>query len=183
MSVIEATLPANMDSKAIHSVQCLLCQKWFSSVGHHVAKKHGISARDYKLHFGLRLTVGIMSENTQAKFSQKAHSDHDLGRMKASVSRLSAGASLANIKAKYAFTEIQHEKNRTLGRKLIDRRHLIEEVIRRIENGDRIAIACRTTQGLTWDTFHRHIKFHKDLMIRYNKIRAQRYRTAKRPLT
>ena len=65
----DVTLPGpgeimfDSDGKVI----CHICGKSFNKVLAHVWQKHGLSAKEYKIKFGLNATKGIVSESTREK--------------------------------------------------------------------------------------------------------------------
>ena len=73
----DVTLPGpgeimfDSDGKVI----CHICGKSFNKVLAHVWQKHGLSAKEYKIKFGLNTTKGIVSESTREK-CQKAVRDN-----------------------------------------------------------------------------------------------------------
>lgn len=60
---------------------CLLCGGSFISIGHHVARSHSMSARDYKIKFGLPITKGISTEESKARWRQNIKKTRDSGRL------------------------------------------------------------------------------------------------------
>ncbi len=50
-----------------HTVQCHLCGKWYSHLGSHVTKTHGLSAHEYKEIAGLNATAGLISPELAEK--------------------------------------------------------------------------------------------------------------------
>ena len=57
--------------------KCEICNKHFHRVTAHVRQVHGLSAREYKLQFGLDLKKGICSKESSEKSRQKAMSNYD----------------------------------------------------------------------------------------------------------
>lgn len=53
-------------------VKCEICGLYFNSVCAHANKKHKVSAREYKLRFGLKLTKPVSSSNLISKLSEAA---------------------------------------------------------------------------------------------------------------
>ena len=53
-------------------VKCEICGKYFNSVCSHALKAHNISARDYKLRYGLKLSKPVSSSNLINKLSNAA---------------------------------------------------------------------------------------------------------------
>ena len=52
-------------------IQCLICGKWFKSLGNHI-EIHGINTDDYKKMFGLPWSKGLCSSVTAKKFHDNA---------------------------------------------------------------------------------------------------------------
>ena len=57
--------------------KCEICGKHFHRVTAHVRQVHGLSAREYKLQFGLDLIKGICSKESAEKSREKAMSNYD----------------------------------------------------------------------------------------------------------
>jgi len=53
-------------------IQCLVCGKWFKSLGVHLNKTHNMSIDDYKKMFGLPWSIGLCSSETAKKFQRNA---------------------------------------------------------------------------------------------------------------
>ena len=53
-------------------IQCLICGKWYKSLGKHVYTKHKITAKNYKIKFGLPRSRGLCSCKTFDKHSVHA---------------------------------------------------------------------------------------------------------------
>ena len=53
-------------------IKCEICGEYFNSVCAHANKKHKISAREYKLRYGLKLTKPVSSSNLTDKLSNAA---------------------------------------------------------------------------------------------------------------
>lgn len=53
-------------------IECLICGKKLKAMCSHLVRVHGITVDDYKLRFGLPLTVGILSESTRDKARKQA---------------------------------------------------------------------------------------------------------------
>ena len=54
------------------TLQCHVCGKWIRCVGNHARIAHGISAKDYKIKYGLPLGLGMVSTATSAAHSRRA---------------------------------------------------------------------------------------------------------------
>ncbi len=48
-------------------LQCLLCNQWFNHLGSHIAKRHKILAKDYKMQFGLSINHALISKTIKLK--------------------------------------------------------------------------------------------------------------------
>jgi hypothetical protein len=57
--------------------KCEICNKHFHRVTAHARQVHGLSAREYKLQFGLDLIKGICSKESSEKSRSKAMSNYD----------------------------------------------------------------------------------------------------------
>ena len=54
-------------------IECLICGKSFKSVGNHVFMAHGITAREYKVQFGISTSAGLLGDKTRA-----AHKEYSI---------------------------------------------------------------------------------------------------------
>ncbi len=50
-----------------NKLQCLLCLKWFSHLGSHIAKAQEMLAREYKMQFGLSIKTPLISPEIKLK--------------------------------------------------------------------------------------------------------------------
>lgn len=71
-------------------VTCLICGKQFKALAPHIAKKHGMKADEYKLEFGLPITVGLTSEETKEKMRIVANERIEQGTFGGDENRLKA---------------------------------------------------------------------------------------------
>jgi hypothetical protein len=53
-------------------VQCHICGKWFKQLGYHITRTEGLTTDEYKLRFGLRRGLGLISSDLKAKRSEAA---------------------------------------------------------------------------------------------------------------
>ena len=53
-------------------IQCLICDKWYKTLSHHLDKIHNMSVDDYKLQFGLPWSRGLICKTTLEKYQNKA---------------------------------------------------------------------------------------------------------------
>lgn len=49
-------------------IQCRICYRWYLKPMGHVFQRHGVSAREYKIHFGLPLKKGIVGPKLHKRF-------------------------------------------------------------------------------------------------------------------
>ncbi|MGL5713356.1 MAG: MucR family transcriptional regulator [Paraclostridium sp.] len=54
---------------------CEICGRSFNKLGQHVYNSHGMSAKEYKIKFGLDLNKGLVAKSTKEKL-QKANKDN-----------------------------------------------------------------------------------------------------------
>lgn len=74
----------NIESNAISSeaqlaeyfdhdeLECLICHERHAGLYRHVLMVHGLSTRDYKIHFGIPMTYGLVGKATKAKMQASA---------------------------------------------------------------------------------------------------------------
>lgn len=62
-------------------IPCLICGKPFRAVCHHARLAHGISARDYKLRFGLPVSRGVATPEARQAWGAAVARTRDAGRI------------------------------------------------------------------------------------------------------
>ena len=55
---------------------CHICGRSFNKLLNHVWQKHGLSAREYKIKFGLNVSHGIISQATREKLQESVHNNY-----------------------------------------------------------------------------------------------------------
>lgn len=68
-------------------IECLICGRHYRAVCHHARLAHGISARDYKLRFGLPVTRGVATADARAAWSAAIKATHESGSIAAPTHR------------------------------------------------------------------------------------------------
>lgn len=59
-------------------IECLICGKQYINLGSHVARHHGVPARDYKRAFNIPRKCGLMGLSLRSHLSEIAHSSERL---------------------------------------------------------------------------------------------------------
>jgi len=57
-------------------IQCLLCGRWYKSLGLHLRQSHQWTVKDYKEQFGLPWSRGLNGMGTRRKYQRHAHKLH-----------------------------------------------------------------------------------------------------------
>jgi len=58
-------------------IQCHICGKWFKRLDSHIVPAHGLTAREYRVKFGLSMRLPLVSRSISKKFSDALLADPD----------------------------------------------------------------------------------------------------------
>lgn len=59
------------------TLQCHVCGKWYRGIGNHARILHRLSAKEYKLKYGLPLGLGMVSTSTSAAHSKRVRQQNE----------------------------------------------------------------------------------------------------------
>ena len=84
-------------------VQCLLCGRWFKSVGAHLHRVHEVTTREYKIEYGLPLNRGLTSKALSRNLSaiQKVLYNNKINPLCIKKNRMKGVAAAKNTKVDY----------------------------------------------------------------------------------
>ena len=63
-------------------ITCLLCNDEFVGLGNHISMIHDMTAREYKIMFGIPVTLGLHPESRKNRFSDQKKKQYEAGVMK-----------------------------------------------------------------------------------------------------
>uniref|UniRef100_UPI003340D940 MucR family transcriptional regulator n=1 Tax=Castellaniella defragrans TaxID=75697 RepID=UPI003340D940 len=124
-------------------VVCLICGQAFKSVGRHVHHAHGISAREYKIRFGLPIGRGLDAADVREAQSKRVQKTRAAGRLPQSPPPEPPRPGESPKKPGYFHADMRRISSDEVRR-----------IMQWIESGDTIAEACARPGMPKWTAVH-----------------------------
>lgn len=99
-------------------IQCLLCGNGFSMLGQHLTHAHEISAREYKIRFGLPLSVGLLGTEVKEKLVNIGYEQIEKQGVENCIENLKTKnkSKKTDITHSIVFTKERKENSKTIGK-------------------------------------------------------------------
>jgi hypothetical protein len=152
-------------------VACLICGKWWQSLGHHVRHGHGISADEYRDRFGIRRSQSLANPAVRARFAASIAVTIAAGKLDSHFATNADRASDAAAKANAIKRSLRAQGvNVSPGAPCLSR-DKIAAVVASVEGGTRVATAVKQA-GISYSAYHAGLARFPDLKGRHNTARA-----------
>jgi len=153
-------------------VACLICGKWWRSLGHHVRHGHRISADEYRDRFGIRRSQSLASPVVRARFAASIAATIAAGKLDHHFAGNAARANAAAVKGAATIRQLRAQGiNSSPGA-----RHLLQEtiaaVVAAIEAGAKVATAVKQA-GISYSAYHAGLARFPDMKARHDAARKR----------
>ena len=158
-------------------VVCLICGKWWQSLGHHVRHGHGISADEYRDRFGIRRSQSLASPAVRARFAASIAVTIAAGKLDGHFATNADRAVIAAAKGDAMKRRLKAQGiNASPGAPHLCR-DTIAAVVAAIEAGARVATAVKRL-GISYSAYHAGLARFPDLKGRHDAARGVAPRAA-----
>jgi len=132
---------------------CLLCGHTFRSVGHHIARAHGVSVEEYQDRYGIPRGRGLVGAETRKAFATSVRATHAAGTLRPHVEALAAAAGQHGGASATTKRAILAAGIRDPWRSMRLPAHKVAKVLLLAEAGLTLSTAVRRV-GISWSGFH-----------------------------